>query len=33
MMGVRLKGRMFDMGNPTALARCVEQYSKFGFEE
>ena len=28
MMGVRLKGRMYDMGNPTALRRCVEEYSK-----
>ena len=27
MMGVRLKGRMFDMGNPTALTRCVEEYA------
>lgn len=28
MMGVRLKGRMFDMGNPDALVRAVEEYSK-----
>ena len=28
MMGVRLQGRMFDMGNPTALVRAVEEYSK-----
>ena len=28
MMGVRLKGRMFDMGNPAALVRAVEEYSK-----
>jgi UTP-glucose-1-phosphate uridylyltransferase len=28
MMGVRLKGRMFDMGNPAALTRTVEEYSK-----
>jgi UTP-glucose-1-phosphate uridylyltransferase len=27
MMGVRLKGRMFDMGNPAALTRCVEEYA------
>ena len=28
MMGVRLNGRMFDMGNPAALVRAVEEYSK-----
>ena len=28
MMGVRLDGVMYDMGNPTALCKCVEQYSK-----
>ena len=28
MMGVRLKGTMYDMGNPTALRRCVEQFAK-----
>ena len=28
MMGVRLKGTMYDMGNPTALRRCVQQFSK-----
>ena len=28
MMGVRLQGRMFDMGNPTALVRAIEEYSK-----
>ena len=28
MMGVRLKGTMYDMGNPAALRRCVQQYSK-----
>ena len=28
MMGVRLNGTMYDMGNPTALCRCVEQFSK-----
>ena len=28
MMGVRLKGRMFDMGNPAALIHAVEEYSK-----
>ena len=28
MMGVRLKGRMFDMGNPHALVRAVQEYSK-----
>ena len=27
MMGVRLKGTMYDMGNPTALRRCVEQFA------
>ena len=27
MMGVRLKGRMYDMGNPDALRRCVEEYA------
>ena len=27
MMGVKLKGRMYDMGNPTALTRCVEEYA------
>ena len=26
MMGVRLQGSMYDMGNPTALRRCVAQY-------
>ncbi len=28
MMGVRLKGTMYDMGNPTALRRCVQQFAK-----
>jgi UTP-glucose-1-phosphate uridylyltransferase len=28
MMGVRLKGRMYDMGNPAALTRAVQEYSK-----
>ena len=28
MMGVRLQGRMFDMGNPIALVRAIEEYSK-----
>ena len=28
MMGVRLNGRMFDMGNPAALVRAVEEFSK-----
>ena len=28
MMGVRLNGRMFDMGNPTALVRAIEEYSR-----
>ena len=28
MIGIRLKGRMYDMGNPAALCRCVEEYSK-----
>lgn len=26
MMGVRLNGEMFDMGNPNALRRCVQNY-------
>ena len=28
MMGVRLEGRMFDMGNPGALVRTVQEFSK-----
>ncbi len=28
MMGVRLKGTMYDMGNPVALRRCVRDFSK-----
>ena len=28
MMGIRLKGRMFDMGNPKALVRTVQEFSK-----
>ena len=28
MMGVRLRGQMFDMGNPAALTRAVTEYSK-----
>ena len=28
MMGVRLNGVMYDMGNPTALRRCVSNFSK-----
>jgi len=28
MMGVRLKGRMYDMGNPSALAKTVQEFSK-----
>ncbi len=28
MMGVRLDGVMYDMGNPKALCKCVEQYAK-----
>ena len=28
MMGVRLKGRMYDMGNPSALVRAVEAFAK-----
>ncbi len=28
MMGVRLNGRMYDMGNPTALVRAVEEFAK-----
>ena len=27
MMGVRLQGRMYDMGNPHALIRAVVEYS------
>lgn len=27
MMGIRLKGVMYDMGNPKALCRCVEEYA------
>ena len=27
MMGVRLQGVMFDMGNPTALRKCVGSYA------
>ena len=33
MMGVRLKGTMYDMGNPTALTRCVAAFSKPAGEE
>jgi UTP-glucose-1-phosphate uridylyltransferase len=28
MMGICLNGRMYDMGNPAALARAVEEFSK-----
>ena len=28
MMGVRLKGTMYDMGNPNALRNCVRYFSK-----
>ena len=28
MMGVRLQGRMYDMGNPKALIRAVQEFSK-----
>ena len=28
MMGVRVKGRMYDMGNPAALVRAVTEFSK-----
>ncbi len=28
MIGVRLNGEMFDMGNPKALRRCVQQFGK-----
>ena len=28
MMGVRLKGRMYDMGNPQALIRAVQEFGK-----
>ena len=27
MIGIRLKGRMYDMGNPEALRRCVGEYA------
>ena len=27
MMGIRLQGEMYDMGNPKALRRCVEEYA------
>jgi hypothetical protein len=26
MMGVRLNGVMYDMGNPKALRRCIQQF-------
>ena len=28
MIGVRLKGIMYDMGNPNALRKCVNSFSK-----
>ena len=28
MMGVRLNGYMYDMGNPNALRRCIQQFSE-----
>ncbi|MBO6192342.1 MAG: hypothetical protein J6N98_08095 [Prevotella sp.] len=28
MMGVRLNGTMFDMGNPKALRRCIQQFAE-----
>ena len=28
MMGVRLNGTMFDMGNPKALRRCIQQLAE-----
>jgi UTP-glucose-1-phosphate uridylyltransferase/mevalonate kinase len=28
MIGVRLNGEMYDMGNPTALRRCVKEFSR-----
>ena len=28
MMGIRLQGRMYDMGNPSALVTAVQEYSK-----
>ena len=28
MMGIRLQGRMYDMGNPTALVTAVKEFSK-----
>ncbi len=27
MIGIQLKGRMYDMGNPNALRRCVEEFA------
>jgi UTP-glucose-1-phosphate uridylyltransferase len=27
MMGIRLQGDMYDMGNPKALRRCVEEFA------
>ena len=27
MMGIQLRGKMYDMGNPNALRRCVEEYA------
>jgi len=28
MMGIRLQGRMYDMGNPTALVTAIKEFSK-----
>ena len=28
MIGVRLEGTMYDMGNPTALRRCIQQFAE-----
>ena len=28
MMGVRLKGHMYDMGNPQALVNAIQEFSK-----
>ena len=33
MMGVRLNGTMYDMGNPAALRQCVVQFSKPNADE
>ncbi len=33
MMGVRLKGEMFDMGNPKALRRCVSHFARISSQD